>query len=48
MKALQKRPGKINRVFEKIEIEELSPYGGAMSRLYPVLYENCLNTIYAD
>ncbi|MDQ1350586.1 MAG: hypothetical protein QG657_888 [Acidobacteriota bacterium] len=33
IKTLQKRLGKINRAFEKIEIEELSPYGGAMSRL---------------
>jgi len=33
VKALQERLGKINRVFEKIEIEELLPYGGAMSRL---------------
>jgi uncharacterized Fe-S cluster-containing radical SAM superfamily protein len=33
IKTLQKRLGKINRAFEKIEIEELSPYGGAISRL---------------
>jgi uncharacterized Fe-S cluster-containing radical SAM superfamily protein len=33
IKTLQKRLGKINKAFEKIEIEELSPYGGAMSRL---------------
>jgi len=31
-------PGNIHRVFEKIEIEEISPYGGEMSRLSYGLY----------